>query len=182
MSLSAHVRLMADYNEWMNTRLYEAAAALPAAGIVADRGAFFGSLYGTLNHIVLGDTIWLKRFAAHPAGHAALDPVRAMAMPPTYDEREGDFGMLRQRRASLDAIIRAWAAELQDADFDQVLKYNNFKGEPFSRPFGPLVTHFFNHQTHHRGQATALLSQSGIDMGSTDLLMLIPEVQAIAPG
>ncbi|HEY0488385.1 MAG TPA: DinB family protein [Telluria sp.] len=175
MSLSAHFRLMAEYNEWMNTRLYEAAAPLPAAELNAGKGAFFGSLYGTLSHILLGDTIWLKRFAAHPAGHHALDPVRALPMPATYDQREGDFGALRQRRASLDAVIRAWTAELQEADLDHVLRYNNFKGMPFARPFGPLVMHFFNHQTHHRGQATTLLSQSGIDMGSTDLLMLVPE-------
>lgn len=175
MNMLEHIKLMAEYNEWMNARLFEAAATLPPAVLSADKGAFFGSLYGTLNHIMLGDTIWLKRFSAHPRLHAALDPVRAMPMPATYDEREGDFALLRQRRAWLDALIRNWAGELEEADLGYVLKYNNLKGTPFSRPFSALVMHLFNHQTHHRGQATALLSQAGVDMGSTDLLMLVPE-------
>ncbi|NML60606.1 damage-inducible protein DinB [Massilia sp. RP-1-19] len=175
MSMCEHARLMAQYNEWMNTRLYGAALTLPADAVLADKGAFFGSLYGTLSHIVLGDTIWLKRFSMHPAAHASLDPVRAMAAPASYDEREGNLEALRERRIALDKIIGEWAAELAQADFGHVLKYNNVKGMPFSRPFSGLVTHFFNHQTHHRGQATALLSQAGVDMGTTDLLMLVPE-------
>jgi uncharacterized damage-inducible protein DinB len=173
-----HIKLMAGYNEWMNARLFEAASTLPPGSVHADKCAFFGSLFGTLNHILLADIIWLKRFSAHPRAHAALDPVRAMPMPVTYDEREGDFGLLHQRRAMLDKIILEWAGQLAGADLDHVLKYNNVKGMPFSRPFSALVMHFFNHQTHHRGQATALLSQAGADMGSTDLLMLIPEAGA----
>ena len=170
-----HIRLMAQYNAWMNTRLYEAAMTLPAGEVVADKGAFFGSLYGTLNHVLLADTIWLQRFATHPSAHRSLDPVRVMPRPMTYDVREGDLATLRERRAALDNVILAWAAELAEAELGHVLKYTNIAGMPFSRSFSALVMHFFNHQTHHRGQATALLSQSGVDMGSTDLLMLIPE-------
>jgi uncharacterized damage-inducible protein DinB len=175
MSMLEHVKLMAGYNEWMNTRLYEAASALPATVLLADKGAFFGSLYGTLNHILLGDIIWLKRFAAHPAAHSALDPVRAMPTPVTYDVREGDFGLLREQRAMLDKVIGEWAGSLSEDDLGHVLKWHNLAGVPFSRPFSALVMHLFNHQTHHRGQATTLLSQAGVDMGATDLLMLIPE-------
>lgn len=175
MSMCEHIRLMAQYNEWMNSRLYDAALTLPVEEVMADKGAFFGSLYGTLNHILLGDTIWLKRFSTHPAAHASLDPVRAMPMPVSYDEREGDFASLRDRRVALDKIIGEWAAELTEADLGHVMKYNNVKGMPFSRPFAGLVTHFFNHQTHHRGQATTLLSQAGVDMGTTDLLMIVPD-------
>lgn len=175
MSMCEHIRLMAQYNEWMNTRLYEAVLSLPAEEAFADKGAFFGSLYGTLNHIMLGDTIWLKRFATHPAGHAALDPVRAMPMPATLDERQGSLDALRARRTMLDAVIRQWAAELEEDELGVVIHFTRLNGTPFARPLGPLVMHFFNHQTHHRGQATTLLSQSGLDMGSTDLLMLVPE-------
>lgn len=175
MSMCEHIRMMAQYNEWMNTRLYGAALTLPAAEVVADKRAFFGSLYGTLNHVLLADIIWLQRFATHPAAHSSLDPVRAMPRPMTYDVREGDLATLRERRATMDKVILAWAAELTEADLGHVLKYKNIAGTPFSRSFSALVMHFFNHQTHHRGQATALLSQAGIDMGSTDLLMLIPE-------
>lgn len=175
MSMSEHIRLMAQYNEWMNTRLYDAAMTLPADEVLDDKGAFFGSLYGTLNHILLADMIWLKRFSAHPAAHAALDPVRAVPAPVTYDVREGELAQLRERRAALDKVISDWAGELAEADLGHVLKYKNIAGTHFSRPFSALVMHFFNHQTHHRGQATALLSQAGIDMGSTDLLMIVPE-------
>lgn len=176
MSMCEHIRLMAQYNEWMNTRLYDSALALPAEQVVADKGAFFGSLYGTLSHILLADTIWLQRFAMHPSAHRALDPVRAMPKPMSYDERHGELATLRERRVSLDKVIGEWAAELAESDLGHVLKYNNIKGTPFSRPFSALVMHFFNHQTHHRGQATTLLSQCGIDMGSTDLLMLVRDV------
>lgn len=175
MSMCEHIRLMAQYNEWMNTRLYDAALGLPAEEVLADKGAFFGSLYGTLNHIALGDTIWLKRFATHPAGHAALDPVRAMPMPATFDEREGSLDALRARRIMLDAVINQWAAQLEEDDLGVPIKYTRLNGIAYAKPFGPLVMHFFNHQTHHRGQATTLLSQCGVDMGSTDLLMLVPE-------
>lgn len=176
MSMCEHIRLMAQYNEWMNTRLYDSALTLPAEQVVADKGAFFGSLYGTLSHILLADTIWLQRFSMHPFAHRSLDPVRAMPKPMSYDERQGELATLRERRVSLDKVIGEWAAELAEADLGHVLKYNNIKGTPFSRPFSALVMHFFNHQTHHRGQATTLLSQCGIDMGSTDLLMLVRDV------
>ncbi len=118
---------------------------------------------------------FLKRFAAHPAAHSALDPVRAMPTPVTYDVREGDFGLLREKRAMLDKVIGEWAGSLSEDDLGHVLKWHNLAGVPFSRPFSALVMHLFNHQTHHRGQATTLLSQAGVDMGATDLLMLIPE-------
>ena len=176
MSMCEHFRLMAQYNEWMNTRLYDSALTLPAGEVVADKGAFFGSLYGTLNHILLADMIWLHRFATHPAAHPSLDTVRAMPKPTTYDVRQGDLATLRERRAALDKVITAWTAELTEEDLGHVLKYKNIAGTAFSRSFSALVMHFFNHQTHHRGQATALLSQAGVDMGSTDLLMIVPEV------
>ena len=70
-ALLAHARLMADYNQWINTRLYAAAAELPHDMLTQDRGAFFRSVLGTLNHIMVGDRVWLSRFARHPARHAA---------------------------------------------------------------------------------------------------------------
>ena len=78
MGRCSHVVLMASYNEWMNARLYEAAGKLPAPELAADRGAFFKSVLGTLNHIVVADTAWLQRFATHPARYATLEPVRQL--------------------------------------------------------------------------------------------------------
>ena len=68
-------KLLASYNEWMNAKIYDAAGSLPYSELTADRGAFFGSVLGTLNHLVVGDRIWLRRFSSHPANHAALDPL-----------------------------------------------------------------------------------------------------------
>ncbi len=166
--------LLATYNAAMNTRLYAAAATLPKDALSADRGAFFGSIIGTLNHIVAGDTIWLRRFMGHPSNFPTL---RAMADIPApaglahlYSD---DLGTLLAHRKRLDAIIAAFAAEVTDSDLAQVLTYRNSRGE-CRKHFGSLLLHLFNHQTHHRGQATTLLSQSGVDVGVTDLLEWIP--------
>jgi len=167
--------MMAAYNECMNARLYKAAARLPARELARNRGAFFGSILGTLNHIVVGDTIWLKRFAAHPAQPAALAPVRELPDPAALDQILFDeLGALGAHRKWLDAAIRDWAGALMQADLDQVLDYANTKGVRSRKRFSSLVMHFFNHQTHHRGQASALLFQAGQDVGVTDLLALIP--------
>lgn len=170
-----HVRLLARYNAWMNGRLYDAAATLPEAALVVDRGAFFGSILGTLEHLVVADTLWLKRFAAHPAA-GALAPVTALPAPTSLDQIQfGALAPLRERRDLLDRAIEAFVGNLEAADLDRPLPYRNIKGLPFTKDFGALLTHFFNHQTHHRGQVTTLLFQAGVDPGATDLLLLIPE-------
>ena len=176
MDLLKHIRLLAQYNEWMNAKVYEAAAQVAPDQLAQDRGAFFGSVLGTLNHIMVGDIIWLKRLGTHPAGHRSLEPVRQLERPASLDQIiHRDLGGLREQRGKLDAIIVAWAAELSAADLDHVLEYRNMKGVPMRKLFGSLVLNLFNHQTHHRGQATTLLSQAGLDVGVTDLLALIPE-------
>lgn len=176
MSRTDHVRLMARYNEWLNAKLYQAAAGLPDADIVADRGAFFGSILGTLNHVAVGDIIWLKRFAGHPANYAALDAVRALPAPTRLDQiLDADLGGLWTRRRELDRLIVDWAAAIRESDLDHALSYSNMQGVAARRDFFSLVMHFFNHQTHHRGQATTLLTQAGVDVGGTDLLAVIPD-------
>lgn len=176
MSRTAHIALLARYNEWMNNKLYEAAAALPAKELTADRGAFFGSLLATLNHIAVADTIWLKRIGVHPRFAAALAPVSALPTPIALDQPLFDsLAALREHRAWLDRLILDWSAGLTEADLDAVISYRRMNGEANQRQLGLLLLHFFNHQTHHRGQATTLLSQAGVDVGTTDLLLLVPE-------
>lgn len=175
MSRLAHLRLMADYNVWMNGKLYDAAATLPPDVVAADRGAFFGSILGTLEHLVVADTIWLKRFAEHSSG-AALAPIRDLAMPKALAEIQfGALAPLRERRDWIDRLIGTWVATLAEPDLDEGLLYRNTRGEAHSKPLGLLCVHLFNHQTHHRGQATTLLTQAGVDVGGTDLLALIPD-------
>ena len=175
MNSSDHVRRMAAYNAWMNAKLYDTAARLSAVELALDRKAFFGSILGTLNHIMVGDILWLKRFVNHPAGYPELDPVRKIATPGALNDMLfSELAVMRAQRDSLDLAIKAWAKAVTDADLDHVLHYVNVKGLPFDRLFMDLVMHFFNHQTHHRGQATTLLTQAGVDVGVTDLLLMIP--------
>lgn len=174
MNRIEHVVLMANYNQWMNRKLYDAAGTLSDAELLMDRQAFFGSILGTLNHLVSGDTVWLKRFALHPAGYAALAPLSAVATP--VDLTQLAFANLRElaaHRAWLDQLIIDWAHSVQAPDLDQRLHYRNMRGVAADKNFFSLLVHFFNHQTHHRGQATTLLSQAGLDVGTTDVLALI---------
>ncbi|AIF49401.1 DinB family protein [Dyella japonica] len=171
-----HVRQMAAYNRWMNDKVYAAAASLPATEVMADRGAFFSSIHGTLSHIAVADMIWLQRFAGHPAGYVALDPVRGLPIQRDLSARPfGDLAALTEHRRFLDGVIEAWADAVSEEDLDQVLAYANTRGEAFRKPYFFLVMHFFNHQTHHRGQVTTLLAQAGVDVGATDLSALIAE-------
>ncbi len=170
-------RLLARYNTWMNSRLYDAAATLPAEAVTENRGAFFGSILGTLEHLVVADTLWLKRFAAHPAATEALVAVAALPTPTGLDQIQfGALAPLKARRDLLDGAIEAFVSGLTQSDLDAPLAYRNIKSHPFTKTFGLLLTHFFNHQTHHRGQATTLMTQAGVEVGVTDLLMLIREL------
>jgi uncharacterized damage-inducible protein DinB len=177
MNLLLHMRWMAQYNQGMNIPVYDCAAQLDAIELARDRGAFFGSILGTLNHLVVADIVWLKRFATHPAQFAALEPLRSLPQPEALSQiMETDFGLLRSRRAVLDRAIVDWVTDLGEADLDLVLDYQNMQGVPARRQLGALLCHFFNHQTHHRGQLTTLLSQAGLDVGVTDLLNILPQV------
>lgn len=175
MSLIAHLPLLASYNAAMNQRMYEAASQLSADELLADRQAYFGSILGTLNHLVVGDTLWLQRFSHHPAAHPALAAVRAMPAPTALTQMEFyELSHWHPRRIELDDIISRWVGELRDQDLEHVLEYANTKGVVSHKRMSNLLLHFFNHQTHHRGQVTTMLSQAGITFGVTDLLASIP--------
>lgn len=175
MPTDAHFALLADYNQWMNRRLYDAAATLPHAELAADRGAFFKSILGTLNHLVVADTIWLKRFRAHPSRAKALASLDDAATPAALDAMlYPDLAQLRERREWLDEVIVAWVNSLDGATLMSELDYTSIQGVPARRAVSGVLVHFFNHQTHHRGQVSTLLSQAGVDVGVTDLLVRIP--------
>lgn len=171
--------LMAEYNRSMNERMYEAAATLDAATLAADKGAFFGSILGTLNHIAAADTIWLHRFARHEAPFSSLRALSKFPQPSTLTQSLApDLEGLRGYRHELDSLIERWVAELTPEHLSANIAYANMAGVKSSRSFGALLQHFFNHQTHHRGQVSTLLFQSGVDVGVTDLLAVIPRSDA----
>ena len=162
-------RALASYNRWMNERLYALCAELPDAERKRDRHAFFRSIHGTLNHLLLADRVWLGRFTGVPFAAAGLD-----------QELTADFAELRREREKTDGAIDAWVASLTAPDFAGTLHYTSFVNPaPRSYPFWVALTHFFNHQAHHRGQLTTLLMQAGVDPGVTDLIWL-PEL--VQPG
>jgi uncharacterized damage-inducible protein DinB len=170
------VRQMSEYNEWMNSKICACALGMTHSQLIEDRKAFFGSILATLNHLVIADTIWLKRFATHPAQYEALSPLQEFPLPNTSDLlRFSDIQSFTSHRKLLDAIICAWAVSTSEADFDYNLRYTNSQGITSSKNFFGLAMHLFNHQTHHRGQITTMFSQTGIDLGSTDLVAIMAD-------
>ncbi|MTI16888.1 DUF664 domain-containing protein [Rhodobacteraceae bacterium RKSG542] len=171
-----YVLQMAEYNHWMNGRLLHSCKALSNEQLNADRGAFFKSVMGTFNHLIVGDTNWLIRHASHARQFASLEPLRSRQPYKSLDEKPfATLEPLINERARIDAIILDYASELNDADLLSTLYYQNMRGDEQAKPIGALLMHFFNHQTHHRGQITTLLSQYGIDPGVTDLIALLPD-------
>jgi len=131
-------RMFAGYNAWCNERLYDAAAQVSDADYRADRGAFFKSLHGTLNHILVADRIWMKRFTGVGELPPSLDAI-------LYD----DFEALRGR----------YIERLSESDLNRTIRYRTVTNpQSIEQALAPALDHFFNHQTHHRGQAHALLS------------------------
>lgn len=180
MKRTEHICLLAEYNEWMNAKLYEAAMTLSDEELSTNRKAFFGSILGTLNHLVVGDTLWLKRFATHPANYSALELVKEFPMPTSLDQVVfTDIRSLSRHRKELDQVIKNWARIISEEDLDYVMAYSNMKGIAAQKNYYSLVMNLFNHQTHHRGQATTLLSQANVDVGITDLLAIVPNESAI---
>jgi uncharacterized damage-inducible protein DinB len=157
-----YCQLMARYNAWMNERLYDCCERLSDSERRKDRGAFFKSIHGTLNHLLLADRVWMGRFTGRPFSAGSL-----------ADELYADFTELRKERGITDSAIAAWISSLAEEDLAGTLSYMSIVNPTERRyPLGFAVAHFFNHQTHHRGQLTTLLSQSGIDPGITDLIWL----------
>jgi uncharacterized damage-inducible protein DinB len=143
-----HARIMAAYNRWMNERLYELCAGLSDSERKRDRGAFFKSVHGTLNHLLLADRIWMRRFTGSGEHPGRLDAI-------LYD----DFAALHAARRAEDARISAWVDARTEADLTLTLRYRTFSNpRDIEQPLAPALDHFFNHQTHHRGQAHCLLS------------------------
>ena len=154
-----YCRLLARHNRWMNERMYAAASAMTDEERKRDRGAFFGSLHRTLNHILWGDRVWLGRFVGAPFEVAAY----GADMHPSFEE-------LARERETADTMILDWAGKLTPAWLDGTLSYRRSSdGGRRELPAWIAATHLYQHAVHHRGQATTLLMQAGHDMGATDL-------------
>ncbi len=151
---------LATYNRWANRRVYTDAATLPDEVRKRPIGLFFSSIHGTLNHMLVADYIWMRRFTGD-----GPQPERLNQM------LHEDFEALRAARAQEDERILGFVTAL--ADFEREIEYRNSTGRTFRQNLAPALTHFFNHQTHHRGQIHAGMTIVGIrEPASLDLLGL----------
>lgn len=155
-------QLMARYNRWMNEKIYAVCATISDEERKTPRGAPFDSLHGLLNHLHLADSMWLGRFG-----------VIEFAPRPLSTQLFDDFELMRTARGELDELIENYAQNLTEEKLRAPLRFVSVSNPvPRTLPLFVAVTHFFNHQTHHRGQITALLEQIGVDFGVTDLPMM----------
>lgn len=160
----------------MNKRIFNASSALSDDSLAEDKGAFFKSIINTLSHIMIGDILWLKRFAKHLTNYGSLLPLNDIKQPETLDSvLFKEMSSFIEERERLDRIIINWCNELKESDINAALKYTNFKGETHNKRLGFLILHVFLHQIHHRGQVTTLLSQENIDFGDTNLPEIVPD-------
>lgn len=164
-----HARAMSRYNRWMNEKLYAVAEMLSDAERKQDRGAFFGSIHRTLNHLLLADRVWLGRFTGATLQEGELGPGGIRSLD---QELYADFDDLRRERARTDDGIDAFVATLTPEKLAEDLRYLR-RGVVNQFPLWHAVAHLFNHQTHHRGQVTTLLMQAGHDPGVTDLVAML---------
>nr|WP_204115156.1 DinB family protein [Shimia biformata] len=161
-------RTMARYNAWQNRQIQTACAGMTETELRTDRGAFFGSILATLNHLLWGDMIWMSRFDGGPAPRGGIR--ESPDLCPTFAVWSAD-------RFRMDGRIRQWAGGLHNLDLaGDLVWFSGAAGREVSKPVALCVTHMFNHQTHHRGQVHAMLTAAGQTPGDTDLFLMPEEV------
>ena len=162
MITPAHAQLMSRYDSWQNRSLYNAAESLTDEARKLERGAFFGSIHRTLSHVMWGDQMWMSRFAGTPKPAAPGIAGSADILP--------DWAALRKTRTDFDAVIEQWAATVSHEWLaSNVTWFSGSAGRDVTKPAWLLVTHMFNHQTHHRGQIHCMLTQAGAKPEDTDI-------------
>ena len=161
-TLKSHFLMMARYNEWANSRVYYMAGQLSDEQYRSDVGAFFRSLHGTLNHLLVADWVWMRRLTGTGDHPVKLDAI-------IYD----DLASLSEARRSEDRRIISYVQNLAATQLDEVLDYKTMKGAPQKQPLREILAHVFNHQTHHRGQVHTILTILGIaEPEPLDLLIM----------
>ena len=159
-----YVQRMARYNRWQNENLYGIADGLSAEERQRERGAFFGSIHKTLSHLLWGDRIWMSRSTGSPKPQGGIP--ESVALYPNWEN-------LKSERAAFDRAIVDWAATIEPDWLEAEQTYfSTAVGREVTKPRWILVTHMFNHQTHHRGQVHCMLTQAGGRPSDTDLPFL----------
>jgi uncharacterized damage-inducible protein DinB len=164
---SSYFATLAHYNAWANRRLFQACEALSMTDYLRERPSFFGSLHATLNHILVADRIWIARIEGHTPPNLRLDQI-------LYADLIG----LKVARLAEDEHIRIMIAGIEEDRLDQPLEYRTSRGDRLETPLRLVLGHFFNHQTHHRGQVHGLLSHAEVQPPPLDLIAFISQDQA----
>jgi uncharacterized damage-inducible protein DinB len=162
MELTAYFRMLARYNRVANERLYEKVAALDDSEYRKQRSGSFGSIHALLNHILLGDRIWMSRFEGGGQETPQLSTI-------LFDE----FGALSSARAEMDGRIESFFGAVPGEFLNRMLRYRNSKGVEYEELAPVAAGHFFNHQTHHRGQVHVMLSQTAVAPPSLDMHRMV---------
>ena len=165
-SLHDHFRSLARYNTWANQRLYDGCAQLSPAAYKEPRPAFFGTIHGVLNHILVCDCIWLARLQGYAPEVNQLDAE-------LYDT----FVALREAREAEDVVFGDYVHGLSEEDLQRPIGYRTLAGDPHADAQTELLTHIFNHQTHHRGQAHDLLTATDVAPPSLDFILFLRETR-----
>jgi uncharacterized damage-inducible protein DinB len=166
-----YFQTFARYNRWMNERVYAAASRLTDEERKQDRQAYFKSIHATLNHLLVADNVWMGRFTGVELQGDAIGPGGIRSLD---QELHADFGELRAARLEMDADFDRFTSGLTRELLEGILSFRR-RGVAAECPRWWAVAQVFNHQTHHRGQITTLLSQAGQDVGATDLFAMLRE-------
>jgi uncharacterized damage-inducible protein DinB len=166
--MKEHFAMMATYNAWANTRLYRAARELPDAQYRRDVGAYFKSLHGTLNHLLTADRIWMWRLTGTGIAPTRLDAI-------LFD----DLAALHEARRAEDERLGKFVEALTDVQLEAAIEYRTLDGRSERQKLRDVLAHLFNHQTHHRGQAHAILTMLGVkEPEALDVLWMFRERSA----
>lgn len=176
MSLVKNFVMLAHYNQRINQQLIEVCYALPEHYLNKDTQSFFPNIISYWNHILFGDLILLNRIANFSA--TSLQPSLFTALPKPVSARDiysDNLSELAQIRESLDQLIVNFCSNLTEQEVAAILSYTTTEGHKVTKPLSDVIQHLFNHQTHHRGQLTCILSQFGADYGCMDLPVVVSE-------
>ncbi|MEL7175712.1 MAG: DinB family protein [Pseudomonadota bacterium] len=152
---------MARYSQWQNREMLKTLETLPVEELTKERGAFFGSIMGTINHLLWADQMWMSRFDRSKGPGGGIPESRDLT--PT-------LAVWGAERFQTDGRILLWAEQVKSLDLVGDLKwFSGALGQSISRPAAVCIIHMFNHQTHHRGQVHAMMTQAGLSPAATDI-------------
>jgi uncharacterized damage-inducible protein DinB len=160
----------------MNAQLLACCRNLPDDKLAEDTKTFFPSIISYWNHLMFGDLIMMNRLASNEIGSLTVADLAIFPKPvstqDTYFDNLSDIGNARH---NIDTLIFEWCSTLTAKDCEQILTYRTTEGHKLSRRASDIIQHMFNHETHHRGQLTCILSLNNVDYGCTDLPVIVPE-------